>query len=64
MITPLIHCYRAVRGRLHITLSADARGGFQMLTVDWGGGGVCLAVDYVINIFSFLASRTIPIRQS
>ena len=38
-----------LRGRSHITLSAEGGKCFQMLTVDYGGGGG-LAVDYVIKI--------------
>ena len=42
-------------GVVHILRNQPRGGFFQMLTIDYGGGG--LAVDYVINF----TSRIIPI---
>ena len=38
-------------GVVHILRNQPRGGGFQMLTVDYGGGG--LVVDYVIKILIF-----------
>ena len=47
---------------VHILHNQPRGGVIKMLTVDYGGGGGGLAVDYVTS-FSFLPSRIIPIRQ-